>query len=393
MRVNIDRNILSEFISMGSEISDKEPGTIFHEIKLMATGDVMYVASVNSIGSQFFTGKIDGEGCEIIEEGTVCIPGRPFKDALSLLTSETISLVSDGCSTQISTDGNEDLALCGCDPENWPPIPKMSTKAASFKIQSSILKEIHSLMSFSCSKDQTKAPVTSILIEITTDGTIHCTSTDQQRVSFYHGPSGTASDIEMGRFDQAIKIAMPTDVISCLTNKMLSHVDQTINISVDASKILFSTPTMRYCCSQETGAEKYPRMRDLLQAKHSFSFSVPRSEFIRISKIVKIVATKSVCKVSFDVGESLITLSGKGKINKSNRSKQSISVLDFDGDLMDVYETTVSSEDLNEAISSVKTDDVKIGLTITNNDTVGPILTIEQDDVWKHLVFPAREVE
>ena len=392
MQIKISKNILMECVSIASEMSSKEPGTASHEVKVMASEDTVYIASLNLIGSQFFIGKIEGEGCEITEGGRVCIPGKPFREALSLLSGDEITLTSDGFATQISGGGKEELVLCGMDPKEWIEPPNMSAKT-SFNIPISTIREMHSLMSFNCSKDQTKAPMTAILMEVFEDGSVQCTATDQQRISFYSCPAGTATDIEMGKFEGVIKIAFPADAAGLASGKMFSHIENVMSISVDSSKILMKTPTSRFCCSQETGAEKYPRMRDLLCDKKAFTFSVSRAELLRVSKLVNVVANKSVCKIDFDVDEGVVVMSGKGKINKSNRSKQSIEIKNFSGDQIEDREILVSSEDLSEAISVIKNEDVMIGLTITNNETIGPIMTIKQEDRWKHLIFPAREVE
>jgi len=392
MQIKVSKDILIDWVALTSEISVREPGTASHEIKFMADGDVIYVASTNAIGSQYITGKMEGDGVEVVEAGAICIPGKPLKEALALLKGDAFTLISDGSSTQVSGGGGEELVLCGMDPSTWAVMPKMSGKAACFDIPVSVFREIHSLMGFGCSKDQTRAPMTSMFIEVMPDGAVHCTSTDQQRVSFYTAPAGTATSIEMGRFDGVIKIAMPVDAAACVSNRVLSHVDGLVGISVDASKVMMSTPIVRFFCSQEAGSENYPRMRDLLRDKVRFSFSASRAELTRVSKLIHVVASKSVCRLDFDPAGSVL-LSGKGKVNKSNRSKQSVALTDLEGDMFPKNEIIVSSEDLNEAISALSADDVRIGLTITNNDTLGSILTIRQGECWRHLIFQAREVD
>ena len=393
MQLKISRDILTDWVSLVSEISSREPGVPSHEIRMMAEGKTTYLSSTNLIGSQYLMCKMEGDGCEIIDDGSLCIPGKPLREALSLIGGDEITLTTDGFSTQVSGGGSEELVLSGMDPLKWPPMPKMSNRSATFDLPASVLREMHSLMGFGCSKDQTMAPMTSMLIEVMGDGMVICTSCDRQRVSFYTAPAGTATNVEMGRFDDVVRIALPVDAASCISGKILSHVDGSFGVTVDASKVMISTPSVRFFCSQEAGSDTYPKMRDHLREKTAFRFKVARADLMRVAKLVNVVASKSICKISFDYDGGTALLSGRGKVNKSNRSKQSVTLSDLEGTTLKTNEVMVSSEDLNEAISAIKDDEMLIGMTVTNNDTLGPVLTLGVGDRWKHIIFGSREVD
>ena len=365
------------------------------ELKFTASDKGVVVQAANFARTITSRYVFSAASCEVDEPTEFCVPAAAMRDTVNLLKGDNIELTLRQRVVTVSDDADDsadaEQSLIGMLPSGWNGAPSFTDETASFVVDRNGIIGVAKFTAFSCTNDPSMAPLTAIRITVTAGGDLKTISSDQGRTSFFD-MLGTCRNVKL-KADDSISF-MLTSTAAKMLPQMFGQEHSEIAVRTNGKRIIFQAGGLSLDVSAEVGLENYPRLDTVLVDGSGFSWTVDLAELKRVISLVNIVAGKHLARIEFTKAGKLI-ISGTGKIEKGAKSRQTITPTQTEGDLLDENTIDVSCFDLMEAIGVPTATQVKIGLAETTNQTINPVLIIEQDaDVaWKHMMRRSVSVD
>lgn len=370
MKLTIKKQILNEKLNIVSKaISNKNIVPVLGGIKFDLMKEGLFLTTSNDdIAIETCIDIKDIE--EIIDIGSIIVPGKYFLDIIRKLEDDTITIETDGLKIIISTKRGE-YALNGMNTNEFPNI-KFDLVEKPIVLSQKVLKTIINQTSFAVSTQESRPVLTGINFQI--DGNIlKCTATDSYRLA--------KKIIHLEEeHPTTINIVIPGKNLVELT-KIIDEEDKNIELHIFSNNILVKTEEMLF--QSRLLNNSYPDTSKLIPTDFEVTITIPLIEFYNaIDRVSLLTTEKDKNLVKMDLEDNKLILSSTSQeIGKMEET------LDIEKDKHVNMKIAYSSKYMLEAIRTLKCDKIEIKL----NSEIKPIIIKNtEDDNLIQLVLPIK---
>ena len=169
---------------------------------------------------------------EVIEEGTLVVPGRYFTEMVKKLPSGLLNLKTTGnFGLNIKYDQSE-LSINGFSPEEFPSLPEINNKIKG-NINQSLFKKMVKQTAIAASNDESRPVFTGTLMEIVDDKVIMVT-TDTHRLALRVGKWHQSTEQEK------FSVIIPTKTM-VEVSRIISDEPEPLSITVGNNQVYFKS--------------------------------------------------------------------------------------------------------------------------------------------------------
>jgi len=361
------------------------------ELKFSASGKSMVVQATSVGATTMARYTFSAGACEIDKDCSFCIPAVPLRDSVALMRGDNIIFSVEQRTVSIrgdDDDAGDEHSLMGMMPDTWKGSPSFIDEIFSFVAKREALVAASKYAGPSCADGVDKAPLTAIRIGVSANGDLSAVASDQGRVS-YLNLSGACHDLKSkDGTDDCFFMLLPAPAKTLQAMFGQEHAE--ISVRVNTSRILFTGGGLSFDIAHEVGVDSFPRLGNYV-LDDGFAWSFDVNEVRRAVNMVSIVASQSLARVEFNKSGKMI-ISGQGVVEKGSKSRQTVTPIETSGEILDPNFVEVACVDLKDALAIPTSPNVRIGLRLTINPAINPVVFIEQDGEveWKHLI--ARSV-
>ncbi len=370
MKLIIKKQKLNEKLNIVSKaISNKSIIPVLSGIKFDLTKEGLFLTTSNDdIAIETFLKKKDIK--EIVEPGSIIVPGRYFLEIIRKLDDEIISIETDGLKIIISTERGE-YTLNGMNVNEFPNI-NFDLSEKPIVLNQQVLKNIINQTSFAVSTQESRPVLTGINFKIEND-VLECVATDSYRL---------AKKIVYldEKINNKINIVIPGRNLIELT-KILDEEEKNIELHIFSNNVLIKTEDMLYLSKLLNNS--YPDTSKLIPDKFEVTITVNLVElFNTIDRVSLLTSEKDKNLVKMELKDNNITLSSTsqeiGKMEETIKIKKDNKV-----DMNIAY----SSKYMLDALRTLKCENVEIKL----NSEIKPIIVKnKEDENLIQLVLPIK---
>ncbi|MEY9141172.1 DNA polymerase III subunit beta [Mammaliicoccus lentus] len=316
--------------------------------------------------------NIDGEKIvDIVEKGSVVLPGRFFVDIVKKLPGKTVNLSTNDQFKTLITSGHSEFNVSGLDPDQYPLLPQVSEDDA-IKLPIKVLKNIIAQTNFAVSTSETRPVLTGVnwLIQ---DKELICTATDSHRLALR----------KLKLEDEDIEdknVIIPGKALSEL-NKIVSDSEDDINIFFASNQVLFKVGHINFISRLLEG--NYPDTTRLFPENYETKLGVNNSEFYHAIDRASLLAREggnNVIKLSTDVNK--LELSSTSP--EIGTVKEEVTTEEVEGESLKI---SFNSKYMMDALKAIDNDDVHVEFF----GTMRPfILKPKDDESVIQLILPIR---
>ena len=308
-------------------------------------------------------------GAKITKPGAITIPARLVTDFVSSLPKGQIELQVKGTQLHI-TSGKYNSVINGLSADDFPELPVIDdTVAVRYSIATDDFKQAISQTIVTTSSDATRPVLTGVYWH-SHEGALYLAGTDGYRLS------------ERKLVDTSSEVAaiVPTTSLQEVLRATSDDIAE-VEILFDESQVRFRLGEAEVTSQLISG--NFPPYRQLIPEKNETTVVLPKTEFVRITKISGLFARDSGGSVTIRADEDASTLS-----LHSIASELGENTSEADAKITGGGTVTLNSRYLSEALSVLDGDTVVFGFSGKLAPTV---LTVDVKDVdYKHIIMPLK---
>lgn len=366
MEVIVTQENLSFALSNTSRIASSKSGLpILSNLLLRTDGNRLLIASTNlEVASSH---RI---GAKIAKPGSITVPARLISDFIQNLPKGQVTLVAKDNKLQISA-GNSSSTVNGVADDEFPELPGISDdQAVSYSLSSEDFKQSVSQTVIAASNDSTRPVLTGVYWH-SHDGGLYLAATDGYRLT-----ERRITDTQ-------------SDVLAIIPTSTLQEVLRTLRDDMSEIEVLFDDTQVTFRLAEVEITSRlidgnFPDYRQLIPATSESSFTVSRTEFVRVIKIAGLFAKESGggITLTLDTDASQLVVHSIASEVGENSSKIDVS---FTGEPGSV---SLNSRYLTDALGSMSSSDVVFGFS----GKLAPCVIVEsvKRPVYKHIVMPLK---
>lgn len=367
MEVTVTQENLSFALSNTSRIASNKAGLpVLNNILLRTDGSRLLVAATNlEVASSH---RI---GAKVVKPGSITIPAKLLSDFIQNLPKEQITLkVDTGHKLHITASGSSST-INGVVDDEFPELPTIDDKkAVSYSLSSDDFKHSVSQVVIAASSDSTRPILTGVYWH-SFENELFLAATDGYRLT-----------------ERRI---MPTksDVTAVIPTSTLQEVLRTLRDETSEIEILFDETQVTFRLAEVEITSRlidgnFPDYRQLIPKSSETSFTVGRTELIRVIKIAGLFARESGggITISVDVDTSKLTIHSIASEVGENSSEVNVKTTGVTGSV------SLNSRYLTDALSAVSSEHVTFGFS----GKLAPCVLVETVDspVYKHIIMPLK---
>ena len=366
MEVTVTQENLSFALSNTSRVASSKAGLpILSNILLRTDGSRLLVASTN-----LEVAASHRIGAKVAKPGSITVPARLLSDFVQNLPKGQITLVAKDSKLLINSD-NSSSTVNGVADDEFPELPTIDEKqAVSYMLSSDDFKQSVSQTIIAASSDATRPVLTGVYWHSFEDG-LYLAATDGYRLT-ERRITDTKSDVTA---------IIPTSTLQEVLRTLRDDMNE-IEILLDDTQVTFRLAEVEITSRLIDG--NFPDYRQLIPVKSESSFTLSRSEFMRVIKIAGLFARESGggITLSLDTDSSQLVVHSIASEVGENSSKIDVS---FEGEAGSV---SLNSRYLTDALNSVSSDKVTFGFS----GKLAPCVLVEsvKTPTYKHIVMPLK---
>lgn len=370
MKLIIKKQILNEKLNIVSKaISSKNIVPVLSGIKFDLKKEGLFLTTSNDdIAIETCIDKNDIK--DIIEPGSIIVPGKYFLEIIRKLDDDIISIETDGLKIIISTERGE-YSLNGMNVNEFPNI-KFDLSEKPIILNQQVLKTIINQTSFAVSTQESRPVLTGINFQIE-DDKLECIATDSYRL---------AKKIVYldEKVNNKINIVVPGRNLIELT-KILDDEEKTLELHIFSNNILIKTEDMLY--QSRLLNNSYPDTSKLIPENFEVTITVNLTElYSTIDRVSLLTSEKDKNLIKMELKDNKITLSSTSQ--EIGKMEEVIEVTkDNNIDMNIAY----SSKYMLDALRTLKCENVEIKL---NSEIKPIILKNKEDENLIQLVLPIK---
>ncbi|MEG0297906.1 MAG: DNA polymerase III subunit beta [Erysipelotrichaceae bacterium] len=315
------KNFYSSLSVAARGISSYSPLPAFSGIKIEVNSDSIYLTGSDSDVSiqTFLTSNNDDYTLNISDEGSIVIEAKYILEIVRKIDSDELELeIIDGSLTKIS-GSNTEFKINGIQANEYPKLD-FSKPQTSFRIKSSILKEIIDQTVFASSDKETRPVLTGVNFSAS-GTTLNCVATDSYRLA----KKMVELDSEM-----EFNITIPSKTLNEVV-RILEDSDE-VEIAINASKAQFIVNDTIIQTRLIDGV--YPDTSKLIPLNFDYSLTIDKLEVLNAIDRASFIKNDGISVVKLSLSESTSTVSTRA--SEVGSSLETLNGANFKGNDLDI---------------------------------------------------------
>ncbi|MDT0786203.1 DNA polymerase III subunit beta [Staphylococcus pseudintermedius] len=354
-------------------ISPRATLPILTGIKIDATNEGIVLTGSDSEISIEITipNQVDGqEIINVVEPGSVVLPGRFFVDIIKKLPGKEVKLSTNEQFQTLITSAHSEFNLSGLDPDQYPLLPQVSSDDA-LQLPVKVLKNIIAQTNFAVSTSETRPVLTGVnwLIQ---QNELLCTATDSHRLA--------VRKLKLEEEIEDKNVIIPGKALAEL-NKIMTDSEDHIDIFFASNQVLFRVGNVNFISRLLEG--HYPDTSRLFPENYEIKLGLNNSDFYHAIDRASLLAREggnNVIKLS--TGDTQIELSSTSP--EIGTVKEEVTANDVEGGNLKI---SFNSKYMMDALKAINNEEVEVEFF----GTMKPfILKPKDDDTVTQLILPIR---
>ncbi|EPQ9586588.1 DNA polymerase III subunit beta [Staphylococcus pseudintermedius] len=354
-------------------ISPRATLPILTGIKIDATNEGIVLTGSDSEISIEITipNQVDGqEIINVVEPGSVVLPGRFFVDIIKKLPGKEVKLSTNEQFQTLITSAHSEFNLSGLDPDQYPLLPQVSSDDA-LQLPVKVLKNIIAQTNFAVSTSETRPVLTGVnwLIQ---QNELLCTATDSHRLA--------VRKLKLEEEIEDKNVIIPGKALAEL-NKIKTDSEDHIDIFFASNQVLFRVGNVNFISRLLEG--HYPDTSRLFPENYEIKLGLNNSDFYHAIDRASLLAREggnNVIKLS--TGDTQIELSSTSP--EIGTVKEEVTANDVEGGNLKI---SFNSKYMMDALKAIDNEEVEVEFF----GTMKPfILKPKDDDTVTQLILPIR---
>ncbi|EGQ1733409.1 DNA polymerase III subunit beta [Staphylococcus pseudintermedius] len=354
-------------------ISSRATLPILTGIKIDATNEGIVLTGSDSEISIEITipNQVDGqEIINVVEPGSVVLPGRFFVDIIKKLPGKEVKLSTNEQFQTLITSAHSEFNLSGLDPDQYPLLPQVSSDDA-LQLPVKVLKNIIAQTNFAVSTSETRPVLTGVnwLIQ---QNELLCTATDSHRLA--------VRKLKLEEEIEDKNVIIPGKALAEL-NKIMTDSEDHIDIFFASNQVLFRVGNVNFISRLLEG--HYPDTSRLFPENYEIKLGLNNSDFYHAIDRASLLAREggnNVIKLS--TGDTQIELSSTSP--EIGTVKEEVTANDVEGGNLKI---SFNSKYMMDALKAIDNEEVEVEFF----GTMKPfILKPKDDDTVTQLILPIR---
>ncbi|EHT3091079.1 DNA polymerase III subunit beta [Staphylococcus pseudintermedius] len=354
-------------------ISPRATLPILTGIKIDATNEGIVLTGSDSEISIEITipNQVDGqEIINVVEPGSVVLPGRFFVDIIKKLPGKEVKLSTNEQFQTLITSAHSEFNLSGLDPDQYPLLPQVSSDDA-LQLPVKVLKNIIAQTNFAVSTSETRPVLTGVnwLIQ---QNELLCTATDSHRLA--------VRKLKLEEEIEDKNVIIPGKALAEL-NKIMTDSEDHIDIFFASNQVLFRVGNVNFISRLLEG--HYPDTSRLFPENYEIKLGLNNSDFYHAIDRASLLAREggnNVIKLS--TGDTQIELSSTSP--EIGTVKEEVTANDVKGGNLKI---SFNSKYMMDALKAIDNEEVEVEFF----GTMKPfILKPKDDDTVTQLILPIR---
>ncbi|EMC0298530.1 DNA polymerase III subunit beta [Staphylococcus pseudintermedius] len=354
-------------------ISPRATLPILTGIKIDATKEGIVLTGSDSEISIEITipNQVDGqEIINVVEPGSVVLPGRFFVDIIKKLPGKEVKLSTNEQFQTLITSAHSEFNLSGLDPDQYPLLPQVSSDDA-LQLPVKVLKNIIAQTNFAVSTSETRPVLTGVnwLIQ---QNELLCTATDSHRLA--------VRKLKLEEEIEDKNVIIPGKALAEL-NKIMTDSEDHIDIFFASNQVLFRVGNVNFISRLLEG--HYPDTSRLFPENYEIKLGLNNSDFYHAIDRASLLAREggnNVIKLS--TGDTQIELSSTSP--EIGTVKEEVTANDVEGGNLKI---SFNSKYMMDALKAIDNEEVEVEFF----GTMKPfILKPKDDDTVTQLILPIR---
>ncbi|PCF48276.1 DNA polymerase III subunit beta [Staphylococcus delphini] len=354
-------------------ISPRATLPILTGIKIDATNEGIVLTGSDSEISIEITipNQVDGqEIINVVEPGSVVLPGRFFVDIIKKLPGKEVKLSTNEQFQTLITSAHSEFNLSGLDPDQYPLLPQVSSDDA-LQLPVKVLKNIIAQTNFAVSTSETRPVLTGVNWLIQQNELI-CTATDSHRLA--------VRKLKLEEEIEDKNVIIPGKALAEL-NKIMTDSEEHIDIFFASNQVLFRVGNVNFISRLLEG--HYPDTSRLFPENYEIKLGLNNSDFYHAIDRASLLAREggnNVIKLS--TGDTQIELSSTSP--EIGTVKEEVTANDVEGGNLKI---SFNSKYMMDALKAIDNEEVEVEFF----GTMKPfILKPKDDDTVTQLILPIR---
>jgi DNA polymerase-3 subunit beta len=366
MEVIVTQENLSFALANTGRVASSKAGLpILSNILLRTDGTRLLIAATNlEVASSH---RI---GAKITKPGSITVPARLVSDFIQNLPKGQITLKAEGSKLHIKA-GKSSSTINGLDDEEFPELPTIDEKQAiSYMISADDFKQAVSQTLIAASGDATRPILTGVYWH-SFENNLYLAATDGYRLT-ERQIVNTSSDVNA---------VIPTSTLQEVLRTLRDDIGE-IEILFDETQVTFRLAEVEITSRLIDG--NFPDYRQLIPAKTESSFTINRTDFVRVIKIAGLFARESGggITLTLNADTSSLTIHSIASEIGENSSDIDVEVNGVSGAV------SLNSRYLIDALGAVSSDKVTFGFS----GKLAPCVLVEstKEPTYKHIIMPLK---
>ncbi|WP_099997473.1 DNA polymerase III subunit beta [Staphylococcus pseudintermedius] len=374
MELSIQRDyFITQLNDTLKAISPRATLPILTGIKIDATNEGIVLTGSDSEISIEITipNQVDGqEIINVVEPGSVVLPGRFFVDIIKKLPGKEVKLSTNEQFQTLITSAHSEFNLSGLDPDQYPLLPQVSSDDA-LQLPVKVLKNIIAQTNFAVSTSETRPVLTGVnwLIQ---QNELLCTATDSHRLA--------VRKLKLEEEIEDKNVIIPGKALAEL-NKIMTDSEDHIDIFFASNQVLFRVGNVNFISRLLEG--HYPDTSRLFPENYEIKLGLNNSDFYHAIDRASLLAREggnNVIKLS--TGDTQIELSSTSP--EIGTVKEEVTANDVEGGNLKI---SFNSKYMMDALKAIDNEEVEVEFF----GTMKPfILKPKDDDTVTQLILPIR---
>lgn len=366
MEVTVTQENLSFALSSASRIASNKAGLpILSNILLRTDGSRLLVAATNL--EVAISHRI---GAKVAKPGSITIPARLISEFVQNLPKEQITLKVKDNKLLISAT-NSSSKINGSSDEEFPELPTIDEKqAVSYTITSDDFKHAVNQTIIAASNDSTRPVLTGVYWH-SHEGSLYIAATDGYRLT-ERNVVPTTSNV-----NAIIPVSTLQEVI-----RTLREDNESVEVLFDETQVTFRLADSEVTSRLIDG--NFPDYRQLIPSSSDTSFTISRSEFVRIIKIAGLFARESGGGITLSVDTEKKGLAVHSIASEVGENSSEVSI-ETTGQTASI---SLNSRYLTDALNVMSSDEVMFEFS----GKLSPCIVHEKTNkpVYKHIIMPLK---
>ena len=364
MKLTVKQDNLAKALNSISRIATARAGLpILANVLIRTDGNKLIVAATNL--EVAITTTI---GAQVEEQGALAVPARLFTEFVGNLPHANVELETDETKLKISASGYKST-INATIADDYPAIPE-PVGDRNFTVEAERLKAAISGVALVAGNDVTRPILTGVYL-CSNDGQLCMAATDGYRL---------AEDRIMP-LESEISAIIPSSTLTDVA-RLLGSVKE-VEVKYNDEQIAFIIGETSVTSLLIDG--KYIDYINLIPTNTSFTITINRAEFIKITKVAELFARETAGSIILEgdpAGKTLSVRSITSQLGENTSSIEADIVASGTDDCM----VSLNSKFLLDALNCIEGDQV----TMSFNGKMSPVLLTGQNTNYRHVIMPVK---